>query len=130
MSPLTLYLARGFGLFCLIMCLILAMRPRASIAAVNSIVDTPGTLLTIAVVTLAGGIACVLLHTIWTGGLLSVVVTLLGWATLVKGAVLLATPPGSLRALYRGMHYPQTFRLTMVGGAVFGAALTAAAFNG
>ena len=58
------------------------------------------------------------------------VVTLLGWATLVKGAVLLATPPGSLRALYRGMHYPQTFRLTMVGGAVFGAALTAAAFNG
>ncbi len=128
MSPLTLYLARAFGLFCLIMCLILAARPKASIKAMNSIVDSPGTLLTIGVFTLAGGIACVLGHTVWTGGVLPVIVTLLGWVTLVKGVFLLATPPSGLKTLYRVMHYPQTLRLVMAGGAVFGAGLTAAAF--
>ncbi len=128
MSPLTLYLARAFGLFCLILCAILASRPKASLQMLNALVDDPGGLLTIGVFTLAAGVACVLGHSVWTGGYLPVIVTLLGWAMLVKGALVLATPASGLKALYAAMHYPHTFRFVMAGGAVFGAVLTAAAF--
>jgi hypothetical protein len=42
----------------------------------------------------------VLLHNLWSGGVLPVIITLVGWATLTKGVLLLALPPASLGALY------------------------------
>lgn len=129
MPELTLYLAKAFGLFILIACGAFAARPRSALIAVKAVADQPGTLLTIGVFTLAIGVACVLGHTLWRSGALAAVVTLLGWATLLKGVLLLATPPRTLKAIYRALHYPQTFRWVMAGGVVFGAALTIAAFS-
>ena len=129
MSPLTLYLGRAGGLFCLLMCLALAARPKASLQAINEIVDGPGLLLLTGVFTLAGGAAWVVGHNVWTGGALPVAVTLLGWLTLIKGVALIATPPSRLKALYRALHYPQSFRLVLLIGAAFGAWLAWAAFT-
>ena len=52
------------------------------------------------VFTLFGGLAIVLLHNYWSGGALSIVVTLVGWLTLIKAIVLLVLPPAKLVALY------------------------------
>jgi hypothetical protein len=129
MSPLTVYLARFFGVSLLLLCAALAARPKASIAAATEIAQRPGLLLVTGVFTLAGGVACVLGHNIWSGGVLPIAVTALGWITLLKGLALLVTPPEGLMALYHALHYPQTFRLVMAAGAIAGAALTYLAFT-
>src|SRR5690348_14216277 len=40
----------------------------------------------------AAGTALVIGHNVWSGGVLPVVVTLLGWLTLIKGIALMAMP--------------------------------------
>jgi hypothetical protein len=40
------------------------------------------------VFTLSGGLAILLLHNSWSGGALPVIITLLGWLTLIKAVVL------------------------------------------
>jgi hypothetical protein len=129
MSPLTLYLGRFFGLFVLLTCAALAARPKAAIAAMNDMVESPGLMLVTGIVTLAAGVACVLGHQIWTGGSLPIAVTVLGWVTLLKGLAILALPPGALKTAYAALHYPQRFGLVMALGALFGAALTFVAFR-
>jgi hypothetical protein len=129
MSSLSIFLGRFFGVSLLLMCAALAARPKASIAAASEIAQRPGLLLVTGVFTLAGGVACVLGHNIWSGGLLPIAVTTLGWVTLIKGLALLAMPPEGLMALYRALHSPRRFQLAMIVGAIAGAALTYLAFT-
>ena len=129
MSPLTIYLGRFFGVSCLLMCGGLLLRPRSAIAAVQSVAQSPGLVLITGVFTLAGGVACVVGHDIWSGGALSVAVTVLGWLTLIKGLALVIAPPGALMRFYRALHYPRRFRVVMAVGTVFSAWLTVLAFQ-
>ena len=55
------------------------------------------------VFTLFGGLAIVLLHNYWSGGALTVIITLLGWLTLIKAVLLLVLPSTRLVALYGGV---------------------------
>ena len=43
--------------------------------------------------TLVAGLAIVLAHNVWRGGAMAVVVTVLGWLLLLKGAALVVIPP-------------------------------------
>jgi hypothetical protein len=43
------------------------------------------------------------LHDYWSGGALPVIVTLIGWLTLVKAVVLVVLPSNKLVALYGGV---------------------------
>ena len=56
------------------------------------------------------------------------VVTLLGWLTLIKGIALMVTPPQTLTAFYRALHYPERFRLFMITALVLSAWLLLTAF--
>lgn len=125
MNPLTLYLARFMGLSLLLMCGALAARPKAAVEAMTGRSDL---LLVTGVITMFGGVALVVGHNVWNGGALALVVTVLGWITLIKGVVLIAAPPAALGAFYRALHYPERFRAMMLAGCVGGALLTAAAF--
>ena len=128
MSPLTLYLARVFGVFGVLMCAGLVARPRASIATIQSMMTNPGLVLVTGIVTMAAGAATVVGHNLWSGGALAIVVTALGWVTLVKGLALVAVPPSVLNAAYRVLHYPQIFRAVMAVALILSAWLTWAAF--
>jgi hypothetical protein len=128
MSPLTLFLGKFFGLSCLLMCVVLVARPKASLEAINSMMENPGLILVTGIFTLGGGAATVVGHNVWSGGALPVAVTLLGWVTLIKGVVLMATPPRALAALYQALHYPARFRLYMAAALMLSAWLTVTAF--
>ena len=128
MSSLTIFLGRFLGLFCLLMTIVLLARPRMSLDAINSMMESPGLLLVTGIMTLAGGTAMVIGHNVWSGGVLPVVVTLLGWLTLIKGLALMATPPHALAAFYRAMYLPAWFRLYMAVLVALSAWLTAASF--
>jgi len=129
MSPLTLYLARFFGLAMLLTCASLAIRPKAAIAAVTSVAESPGLMLVTGVFTLAAGVAAVIGHNVWSGGALPIVVTMIAWVTLLKGLALIAVPPSAMIAAYRVLHYPQRLGLVMGVAAVASAALTWFAFT-
>jgi len=128
MSPLTVFLGRFFGLFCLLMCAALFARPKAAIEAINALTNSPGLLLVTGICTLAGGVATVLGHNVWHGGALPVVVTVVGWLTLIKGFALLVTTPESLGRSYRWLHDPRWFRIYMGVVLAFSLWLTVAAF--
>ena len=128
MSPLTIFLGRFFGLSCLLMCGVLVARPKASLAAIESMKESPGLVLVTGIFTLGGGVATVVGHNVWSGGALPVAVTLLGWVTLIKGVALMATPPRALSAFYQVLRYPARFRLYMAVAFAFSAWLTVTAF--
>jgi hypothetical protein len=128
MSPLTIFLGRFIGLSCLLMCAVLAARPRTSLAAISSMMASPGLVLVTGIFTTAGGAAMVVGHNVWSGGALPVVVTLLGWLTLIKGTALMAMPPQALIAFYRLVNYPAWFRPYMAVASAFSAWLALTAF--
>ena len=129
MSPLTLFLGRFLGLSCFLMCTVLAARPKASLEAMSSMMESSGLRLVTGIFIMAGGAAMVVGHNVWSGGALPVAVTLLGWLTLRKGVALMATPPHGLTAFYNALHYPARFRLYMAVAFAFSAWLTVTAFR-
>jgi hypothetical protein len=128
MSSLTLFLGKLLGVSCSLMCLILMARPKASLEAINSMMESPGLMLVTGIFTLGGGTAMVVGHNIWSGGALPVAVTVLGWLMLTKGIALMAIPQRMLNDCYRALHYPDRFRLFMIPNLAFSVWLTLAAF--
>ncbi len=129
MSPLTIYLGKFLGLSCLVMCVLLAARPRTAEAAIAALAEDPALTLITGIITLAAGMAMVLAHDRWSGGALPVLVTLFGWIALLKGILLLAAPPSGLARLYRGVYGVHRFRLVMAAGALLSAWLSLLAFS-
>jgi hypothetical protein len=77
----------------------------------------------------AVGLGLVIGHNVWTGGALPVVVTLVGWASIIKGVVVLALPTRQISKLYETLHY-ERFYLAYVGVTLaLGLYLTIAAFT-
>jgi len=128
MSPLTLFLGKFLGIVCLLLCAALIARPKASLEAIKAMMESPGLLLVTGINTLAGGVAMVVGHNVWSGGALPVAVSLLGWLTLIKGFALIVTPPRALAAFYGALRYPAWFRLYMAFALALSAWLTVAAF--
>jgi hypothetical protein len=92
MSALTIFLAKLLGLYCVILALAMMVRGQSAAAAKKAAVANPSLLLFLEVIGLALGLAMVLGHNIWSGGILPVVVTLVGWLVVIRSAVLLAQP--------------------------------------
>ncbi len=128
MSPLTLFLGRFLGLSCFLMCTVLVARPKASLEAISSMMESPKLILVTGILTVAVGAAMVVGHNVWSGGALPVAVTLLGWLTLIKGIALMATPPHALTTFYHALHYPAWFRPYMTAALALSAWLTVTAF--
>lgn len=129
MSPLTIYLGKLFGLYCMTLALGMMANRRVTLAAVESMIRSPPILLFVDIVTLSIGLAMVLGHNIWSGGALPVVVTVLGWATLIKGLLFLFLPQERMIGLYKAMQYERLFFVYMAGTLVIGLYLTVAAFS-
>jgi vacuolar-type H+-ATPase subunit I/STV1 len=101
----------------------------ASMAAVNALMHNVPFMLLIGVITLAAGLAMVLAHNIWSGGAVPVLVTLVGWITLVKGLLFLFLPPEAMAGLYESLHYQQLFPAWAAIAILIGAYLTYGGFG-
>ncbi len=106
MSPRTLFLSRLLGLYCTVAGLCLLLRGPAIANTVMLLLHDPQLVFFIGAVLLAAGLAMIIAHNAWSGGALPVVVTLIGWATAIKGAALLAFPPQAVAQFYLDdLHY-------------------------
>ncbi len=79
---------------------------------------------------LVAGLAMVLAHNIWSGGVLAVIVTLVGWITLIKSLFFLLLPPEMEAGFFLGqLHYRQLFYMYTAISLVLGVYLTYGGFK-
>ena len=129
MSSRTIFLSRLLGLFLLAMSLALYLRKPELLPALNDLIQDAPRLLILSVAALLGGLAIVLTHNIWSGGALPVVVTLLGWALMMRGLVLLLLPHEFIVRLFEMSRFADLFYLYAAVPLVLGLYLTFAGFT-
>ncbi len=126
MLPLTLFLAKLIGLMFLVFSLLMAMNKRAMLAAIDELVRSRGLMLIGGSFNLAAGLAIVLGHNVWSGGMLTVVVTSIGWLITLRGFVWLFTPQEKLVQYYEALHFEQKFYVATAITGAFGLYLSIA----
>jgi hypothetical protein len=95
------------------------------IAAVAAVVQSGALLLVLGVILVPAGLAMVLAHNVWSGGALPVIVTVIGWLTLLKGLMFWILPPAGIAQLYlQQLHYAELFYLYTGASCVIGVYLT------
>lgn len=108
MSSRTIFLAKLFGLYCVILSLAIFFRADATVATLKAIVQDPPLLFVTGILGLTAGLAIVLLHNVWSGGALPILITLFGWASLIKGIlILLLSPETQSRLFFAQIHFEQ-----------------------
>ena len=129
MSPLTIFLAKLLGLYCIIAALAMMTRKQSTVATLKALIANPPLLLLVEVLGLAGGLAMIIGHNIWSGGALPVVVTLVGWLMAIRGTGLLALSPNATMKVFEALRYEQLFYLYMGATLLLGLYLTYAGFT-
>ena len=129
MSPLTIFLAKFLGLYCIILALAMMTHKQSAVATLKTLIADPALLLFVELVSLAAGLAMIIGHNVWSGGALPVIVTVLGWVMMIRGAGLLALSPAAVGKLFDAMHYEQLFYLYMGGTLILGLYLTYSGFS-
>jgi len=130
MSPRTPFLSRLIGLYAILVALSMFSRGQATVETVAALLRNPSMVFVLGIVMLAAGLAMVLAHNIWSGGALVVVVTLVGWMTLIKSLVFLFLPPEmEARLFLERLHYQQLFYFYWALPLVLGLYLTYGGFR-
>lgn len=77
---------------------------------VTALIHNPPLLFLAGLMALITGLAIVLSHNVWSGGALPIVITLIGWTTLIKGLLLLfQSPEGADRMFLGALQYERFF---------------------
>jgi hypothetical protein len=101
---------------------------QAAVEAVTALLHNAPLLFSVGAITVIPGLAMVLGHNVWSGGAMPVIVTLVGWTTLIKGALLLfLSPETESRLFLDALHYQQLFYLYACIALLLGVYLTVAA---
>lgn len=130
MSSRTIFLSRLIGLYCIVIALSMMTRRQATVETVTALLQNSSMMLIVGIITLAAGLAVVLAHNIWSGGALVVVVTLVGWITLIKSLFFLFLSPEMEAGLFLGqLHYRQLFYMYTTISLVLGVYLTYGGFK-
>jgi hypothetical protein len=128
MSTTTIFLGKFLGLYLVAISIGMLANRRRTLEALDEITRSGPWMLFSGVVATAAGLAVVIGHQVWSGGPLPVVVTLVGWAALLKGVTLLLVPAGRMAAVYRGLGFERFFYAWMVVVLVIGLWMTAMVF--
>jgi hypothetical protein len=130
MSPRTLFLSRLIGLYCILVALSMITRRQATVESITALLHDPAMILVLGAITLAAGLAMVLAHNIWSGGALVVVVTVVGWITLIKSLLFLFFSPEMEAGFLLGqLHYQELFYVYGAVSFVLGVYLTYGGFR-
>jgi len=125
MSPHTVFLSRLIGLYCILVAISMTVRKQSIIETITALLHNAPLMFLVGILTLVAGLAMILAHNVWSGGLSTVVVTIVGWITLIKGLLLLFLPQEveADLVLYK-LHYEQYFYVFMGISLVIGIYLT------
>jgi hypothetical protein len=121
MKSNTVFLARFLGAYILIETVLMAIFRDQALQVISDVVRDRALAFTWGLITFGCGLAIVIGHNVWRGGVLPVLVTLVGWLLLLRGAVLqLAAPErlqGALGAIAFERYYDAYLAIPLVLGA-------------
>lgn len=129
MATRTMFLSRLIGLFLILAALSLAAHVQLTLESLTALIQNPALLLIAGLVFLATGLALVLAHNVWSGGAQPILITLIGWITLIRGLLLLLLSRDALLGLLGTVFYGQLFYLYVFISLVLGAYLTYCGFR-
>jgi len=130
MSPRTTFLSRLLGLYYIFAALSMVTHKRVTVETVMALVHNPPVLFIAGLITLVGGLAMILGHNVWSGGGVPVVVTLIGWITLIKSLLFLfLSPEAAVGFFLEGLRYEQLFYLYAAISFIVGVYLTYGGFR-
>jgi hypothetical protein len=92
MSPRTIFLGKLLGLYCIILAVAMLVNGTVIIQDVTELAHNAPVMFIVGVFTLFAGLAMVLGHNYWRGGAVTIIVTLIGWLTLLKAVLILFIP--------------------------------------
>ena len=108
MPQATTFLAKLIGGYLVVYAVMMVVNRQLLDAALTALLRDPSQVFIWGSILAIAGIAYVLVHTRWSGGALPIVVTVIGWLTLLKGLTLLFLPlsmASAYLALYDGAYY-------------------------
>ncbi|MGA8871980.1 MAG: hypothetical protein WB460_12620 [Candidatus Acidiferrales bacterium] len=129
MSPRTIYLGRLIGLYCVLIALAMISHKQVTVDTITVLVHDAPVLFSVSVMAMVAGLAIVLAHNVWSGGALAVVVTLVGWISLIKGLIFLLLSPKTSLDYFEALRYGQLFYVYMSITLVIGIYLTFSSFR-
>jgi hypothetical protein len=102
------------GYYSVLVSLSMIVHKQATMGMISRLTNHAGAPFAIGLIAVAVGLAMVLGHNIWSGGALPVVVTLIGWWSLIKGLLCLFLPAGVIFGLLNGPLYSQYYYVSPV----------------
>ena len=130
MSERTVFLSRLIGLYCILIAMSMMFHKQSVVEAVTAILHDSPLVLLLGVLTLVAGLAMVLTHNVWSAGPGALLVTVVGWITLMKGLLFLSLPPEREADLFLAkLHYGEYFYLFMAISLIMGLYLTYEGFR-
>jgi hypothetical protein len=112
MSSRTTYLSRLLGCWAVLVGLAMMMHKQAMVEMMKELADSSVAMYLAGLIAIAVGLAMVLGHNVWRGGALPVVVTVMGWWSLIKGLLCLFLPQGAIAGLLGGLVYEHYYYLS------------------
>jgi hypothetical protein len=129
MTARTIFLSRLIGLYCILVIPSMVLQRQATVDWMTALFHNPSLMWVLSVITLTIGLAMVLAHNVWSGGALAVVVTLVGWAALIKGLLFLFLPSGvESELILNVLRNPLLFYVWMTPSLLIGIYLTYGGF--
>jgi hypothetical protein len=130
MTARTAFLSKLIGLYCIVLSLSMFTNRQMTVETVTALANNRPLLYVLGVVTVAAGLAMVLSHNVWSGGALPVIVTLIGWLTLIKGTLFFfLSPEAEARVFLGGLRYEAYFYVYAAVSLLLGIYLTYGGFR-
>lgn len=101
MDIVTHFIAQLFGLTFFVVSIAMLYRHKEMLKLLDEFLKDRALLFLAALISLMSGLFIVLIHNDWSGDLLTILVTIAGWALTIRGLVWLFVPSGVLRRLVR-----------------------------
>jgi hypothetical protein len=129
LSPLTAFLGRLIGLFLVLVSSAALLDRHTVMETAAALLANRPLLLVAGMSAVLGGLAMVLAHNLWSGGVLAVVITILGWAIVAVGSLLIFLPLPMMVSLWQMLHVEDFFYLYLTITLGLGLYLSWAAFE-
>lgn len=126
--PLTYLLAQLMGIYLLVVGCTMLFSKKNFMQVANEMMKSAAMLYLVGFLAFLLGLIMVLTHNIWNGGALPLVITLCGWALVLKGFFLMISPYKTSLQLTRAIKFEEMMWLYAVVLLVLGAYLTYAGF--
>jgi len=128
MLPRTSFLAKLMGAYAIIVALASVTHKQSIVETTTMLIDDRPLVLIVGLLGLIAGLTIVLCHNIWSGGVSSIVVTLLGWMLLIRGGLVLFLPLDATVSLYHAAQFERFFYLYLGITLILGLYLAYAGF--